>query len=335
MAEEAAPEQSQQTADAGMSKRKASRPQTTGTRASEEDVDELPRRVEAIIAEAHSSVKRENKRAAELMWALSSGGPTETTESLVTRGAIEACIHLVSAGADAYIRRCALTAIANLLNVDERSRSMVLDEGGLEHLLEAFRSPRDPEMQKCALRCIMTLSKHLETRVLLFAEKDFVNVLMGLAANPRDGASAYFLAATLDTVTRKEEFAMKIVAHENIEGDKDVLKCLLKLADTNAYPEDVVAEAVRAMYNLTVCVENATAANNELRAMLEEDLTMDVLRALAAPTKTIEIRCVAADTLAILTNNRDRIAELQAEFGLNFSYGQAELTEEVKDVEEQ
>ena len=38
---------------------------------------------------------------------------------------------------------------------------------------------------------------------------------------------------------------------------------------------------------------------------------METLRLLAGPNKPIEVRCVAADTLALLTNNKDRIAELE------------------------
>ena len=196
------------------------------TRAAD-DGEELARRVEAIIAESHSSNKRENQRAAELMWALSSGGATEATEALVTRGAIEACMHLLAAGTDLYIHRCSLSAIANLLDIDERTRSMLLDEGasaapngrplttrcagGLQLVLEAFRS-RDREMQKCGLRCIMSLAKHLETRQILMNEKGFVHTLISMGHNPYDPATAYFVASTLDSVTRKEEFAHKVAS---------------------------------------------------------------------------------------------------------------------------
>ena len=81
--------------------------------------------------------------------------------------------------------------------------------GGQEHVLEAFRS-RDGELQKCGLRCVMPLAKHLETRAILFGEKDFVHILINTGLNPRDSATAYFVAATLDTSTRKEEFALKV-----------------------------------------------------------------------------------------------------------------------------
>eukprot|EP00656_Telonema_subtile_P053674 TRINITY_DN7830_c0_g1_i8.p1 TRINITY_DN7830_c0_g1~~TRINITY_DN7830_c0_g1_i8.p1 ORF type:complete len:271 (-),score=70.83 TRINITY_DN7830_c0_g1_i8:44-856(-) len=262
------------------------------------------------------------------MWALTSGGPTETTEALVTRGAVEACVHLVHVGADAYIRRCALTAIANLLNVDERSRSMVLDEGGMDHVLEAFRSTRDPDMQKAGIRCVMSLSKHLETRSLLFAQADFVHLLLGLATSVKEDATAYFIAATLATVTKKEDFTMKVMAHENVEGEKDALKPLLKLTDCGLHSDDVVAEGVRAIFNITSCVHNLAHAGNELLALLQADPVMDRLRALAGPMKTIEIRCVAADALGILTANRDQIMSLEAEFGLNFGYGQVDPKQE-------
>jgi len=291
-----------------------------------DDGEELARRVEAIIAESHSSNKRENQRAAELMWALSSGGATEATEALVTRGAIEACMHLLAAGTDLYIHRCSLSAIANLLDIDERTRSMLLDEGGLQLVLEAFRS-RDREMQKCGLRCIMSLAKHLETRQILMNEKGFVHTLISMGHNPYDSATAYFVASTLDSVTRKEEFAHKVAAHENTEGEKDTLKCLMRLASNNQ-PEDVVAEAVRVIFNLTVSVENATASKNDLRDRLEQPEVMDMLRGLAADTKPIEVRCVAADTLAILTNHQDQIQELEGQYGLNFSYGQLEINED-------
>jgi len=79
-----------------------------------------------------------------------------------------------------------------------------------------------------------------------------------------------------------------------------------------------------------VCVESASASNNQLRALLEEEETMDALRVLAGSNKPIEVRCVAADTLALLTNNKERIAELEAEYGLNFSYGQVEISENDK-----
>lgn len=50
----------------------------------------------------------------------------------------------------------------------------------------------------------------------------------------------------------------------------------LKLASGN-YGEDTVAEAIRAIYNLTVCVENASAENNELRRALEDrDVTLNM-----------------------------------------------------------
>jgi len=101
----------------------------------------------------------------------------------------------------------------------------------------------------------------------------------------------------------------------------------MRLASNNQ-PEDVVAEAVRVIFNLTVSVENATASKNDLRDRLEQPEVMDMLRGLAADTKPIEVRCVAADTLAILTNHQDQIQELEGQYGLNFSYGQLEINED-------
>ena len=43
----------------------------------------------------------------------------------------------------------------------------------------------------------------------------------------------------------------------------------MKLA-SNSQPDDVVAEAVRVIFNLTVSVENATASKNDLRDRLEQ-----------------------------------------------------------------
>ena len=281
------------------------------------EFDQMAQRVESIITEAHSSVKRENQRAAELMWALSSAGATETTESIVTRGGVEACMHMLSAGTDLYIQRCSMSAIANLLDIDERTKSMVLDEGGLSFILEAFTS-RDKEMQKCGLRCIMSLVKHLETRQALMNEKSFVHTLMAIGLNPYDDATAYFVVSTLDVVTRKEEFAHIVGDHESAGGEKDALQLLTKLC-ANSKPDDVVAEAVRVIFNLTVSVENRTADKCELRERLEEPQVMDLLRGLTAETKPIEVRCGASDALAILTNNQDLILELEAEHGLNFN----------------
>ena len=47
--------------------------------------------------------------------------------------------------------------------------------------------------------------------------------------------------------------------------------------------------------------------------MISDDVcqSMDALRVLAGSNKPIEVRCVAADTLALLTNNKERIAELE------------------------
>jgi len=123
--------------------------------------------VEILIEEAKSTDKRQNQRAVELMWSLSSAGackcphtaaivvtpwldaaalrthvadpPTlstfgsflargvhrsrvcyaaETTELLVSKGAVETCIEMVNAGTNPYISQCALTTMANLLNAD-------------------------------------------------------------------------------------------------------------------------------------------------------------------------------------------------------------------------
>lgn len=83
-------------------------------------------------------------------------------------------------------------------------------KGGLEVVLEGFRS-RDRELQKGGLRCLMALVKHIETRATLMNEKTFVHQLITMGMAPYDSATAYFVAATLDTVTRKEDFAMRVV----------------------------------------------------------------------------------------------------------------------------
>ncbi len=52
---------------------------------------------------------------------------------------------------------------------------------------------------------------------------------------------------------------------------------------------------------------------------------MEVLQQLAK-NKPIEVRCAAQDGLAILCNNAAKIAELEQEYGLDFSYCKQEDT---------
>jgi len=298
---------------------KGDRPVTSDTHCSDE-VEETASRISAIIEEATSSSKRENQRAIELMWALTSAGPSEITEGLVTKGAIEVCVQMVNAGADLYIRKCALTAIANLLNCDERSRSLLLDEGGLDVVLDAFKN-KDKEIQKCGLRCVMNLVHHLETRQLLCQDALFLKTLVKLGLRHMGDANLqYMVAATLDTITRKEEFGIKVV------NTADSLDCLIGLADPKM-PDEVCAEAARALYNM-IAIENT-----EIREVLTAAGLVEVLQ-LIATNKPIEVRCAAQDGLAILGDNADKIAELEAEYGLNFSYGKQEEEKDKNEEEE-
>lgn len=307
-------------AEAEAEKSKAERPATSATNATTDDVEETHARIEAIMDEATSGSKRENQRAIELMWALTSAGPSEITEGLVTRGAVEACVQMVHGGADLYIRKCALTTIANLLNTDERSRSLLIDEGGLDVVLDAFKT-KDKEIQKCGLRCVMGLVQHLETRALMCQESVFLRTLvkMGLKHNG-DPHLQYMVAATLETITRKEEFARKVVDTE------DSLDCLIGLADPQM-SDEVCAESTRALLNL-ISIEST-----EIRERLKSAGLSEVLQPLVG-NKPIEIRCAAADAIAILGDNADKIAALEAEYGLDFSYGKQEQEEKQEEEED-
>jgi len=311
--EPAAPPTAPPTAEAEGRTSRAKSPPVAPLEVPTDDTDhaeETAKRVEAIIEEATSSSKRENQRAVELMWALTSAGPSDITEGLVTKGAVEVCVQMVNGGADNYIRKCALTTIANLLNCDERARSLLIDEGGLDVVLDAFKN-KDRDIQKCGLRCVMNLVQHLETRGSLCNDAMFLKTLVKAGTKHMgDSNIQYMVAATLDTITRKDDFGAKVV------NTPESLDCLIGLADPKM-PDEVVAEAARALYNL-IAIENS-----EIREVLISAGLTEVLQNIAA-NKPIEIRCAAADGLAILGNNADKIAALEAEYGLDFSYGKLE-----------
>merc|ERR1712070_86519 len=130
----------------------------------------------------------------------------------------------------------------------------------------------------------------------------------------------YMVAATLDTITRKNEFAVKVMQTD------DSLDCLIGLADPSM-PDEVVAEACRALYNL-VAVES-----KESRELLVSAGLVEVLHAVAI-NKPIEVRCPAQDAIAILGDNADKIAALEAEYGLDFSYGKQEDEKEKQEEED-
>jgi len=125
------------------------------------------------------------------------------------------------------------------------------------------------------------------------------------------------VAATMDTITRKDDFGIKVV------NTAESLDCLIGLADPKM-PDEVCAEAVRALYNL-IAIENT-----EISELLVSAGLTEVLMAVAGG-KPIEIRCAAQDGLAILNQNADKIAALEAEYGLDFSYGN--IAEEKEDEE--
>jgi len=208
-----------------------------------------------------------------------------------------------------------MTSIANLLNCDERSRSLLIDEGGLDIILEAFKNTKNKPLQKCGLRCILNLVPNLETRALLCADLEFLPILvrMGLRHNG-DQNIMYMTAACIDVITRKKDFAIKVLNTDSC------LDCLMGLAGPRI-PDEVVAEAVRALLNI-ISIDTP-----EIRDKILSAGVIDCLKCIITD-KPIEVRYPAEDALALLTNDQDKIKKLETKYGLDFSYGVADPEKE-------
>ena len=148
-------------------------------------------------------------------------GASAFTEALVSRGIVEACVKLITAGTDAVLRRLALNVVANLLTCDDRVRMMLLDEGGLDLLYDLFIDASDRDLQKGALRCIMYLGtfsiapndrpnpkislcrptvSNLEQRSFLTSKSDFYKTLIKCGKRLGDENIHYIVVcSSLDT----------------------------------------------------------------------------------------------------------------------------------------
>ena len=81
--------------------------------------------------------------------------------------------------------------------------------------------------------------------------------------------------------------------------------------------DDVIAEAARALFNLV------SLEDKQSREFLASTGLVEVLR-LISKDKPIEVRMPALDALSILTNNEEKIKQLEQQYGLDFSYGVVE-----------
>jgi len=72
------------------------------------------------------------------MWAITTTGTSDFSEGLVSKSIVEILIKLVQSGTDGLLRRLGMQVLANLLTCDDRVKMMLMDEGGLDMVYEAF-----------------------------------------------------------------------------------------------------------------------------------------------------------------------------------------------------
>ena len=158
---------------------------------------------------------------------------------------------------------------------------------------------------------MLNLVNNLETRTLLCNDPKFLETLvkMGLRHNG-DVNIQYMVAATMDVITKKKDFAKKVL------DTVDSVECLIQLSGFKMN-DDVIAEAARALFNLV------SLEDKQSREFLASTGLVEVLR-LISKDKPIEVRMPALDALSILTNNEEKIKQLEQQYGLDFSYGVVE-----------
>ena len=168
---------------------------------------------------------------------------------------------------------------------------------------------------------MLNLVHNLETRTLLCNDPKFLETLvkMGLRHNG-DVNIQYMVAATMDVITKKKDFAKKVLE------TPDSVECLIQLCAFKMN-DDVIAEAARALFNLVSLEEK------KCREVLMTAGVVQVLQ-LISKNKPIEVRMPALDGLSVLTNNEDKIKQLEGEYGLDFAYGVIEEKKQEGDGED-